>query len=162
MEGTLRKFVEEVKIFQRSVYPKRFFSIDFSIASIVVSKILFNDKCVMTNPNNVDKTSQKVIPFRDFQDCYLPKCDIKGSSLPKTWQWPFYVQTLDRLYVLCAKTEQERSIWMSGFRYVIASTLTVQTIMKHNRAGLDKSLLDRTKKFQEIQIQDNKFREKVI
>ena len=34
--------------------------------------------------------------------------------------------------------------------------------MKHNRAGLDKSLLDRTKKFQEIQIQDNKFREKVI
>ena len=57
MEGTLRKFVEEVKIFQRSVYPKRFFTIDFSIASIVVSKILYNDKCVMTNPENTDKSS---------------------------------------------------------------------------------------------------------
>ena len=73
------------------MYPKRFFSIDFSIASIVVSKILGNDKVVMSNSNLVDKQGQKVIPFRDFQDCYLPKCDIKGSSLPRTWQWPFYV-----------------------------------------------------------------------
>ena len=57
-------------------------------------------------------------------------------SMVKGWNHPFYVTTIDRLYVLCAPSDEERKMWMAGFRYVIASTLTVQVIMKHNQKTL--------------------------
>jgi hypothetical protein len=66
-----------------------------------------------------------VIPFRDISDCYLPKGEIDKKNLPKNWAYPFYVQTSERLFVLCAKNSDERNMWMAGFRYVIASTMTV-------------------------------------
>ena len=37
MEGFLRKFVEKVKFFQKSLHPKRYFMIDFTIASIIIA-----------------------------------------------------------------------------------------------------------------------------
>jgi hypothetical protein len=55
----------------------------------------------------------------------LPKGEIDKKNLPKNWAYPFYVQTSERLFVLCAKNTDERNMWMAGFRYVIASTMTV-------------------------------------
>ena len=47
----------------------------------------------------------KIIPFRDIKDTYLPKNPIPLRDLPKNWLFPFYVDTVSRIYVLCAKTE---------------------------------------------------------
>ena len=68
-------------------------------------------------------------------------------SLPKGWTHAFYVMTIDRLYVLCAPSDEERKMWMAGFRYVIASTLTVQVIMKHNSKQLNEKLKQKTEQF---------------
>jgi hypothetical protein len=41
MQGYLKKFVEHVKMFQLSVYPKRYFIIDFTLACILIRKEAF-------------------------------------------------------------------------------------------------------------------------
>ena len=46
-------------------------------------------------------------------------------------------------------------MWISGFRYVIASTMTVQVIMKHNNKALDEKLKRKTEKFQKLQAEEN-------
>ena len=121
MEGTLRKFVEEVKFFQMSVYPKRYFMIDFTLACVQIRYSKAKDKIHEAELEKIEKR----IPFRDVTDCYLPRGEIDKANLPKNWAFPFYVQTTERIFVLCAKNINERNMWMSGFRYVIASTLTV-------------------------------------
>ena len=47
-------------------------------------------------------------------------------------------------------------MWMSGFRYIIASTITVQTIMKNNNQIMDDKLKQRTKTFQHHEVVKNK------
>jgi|APSaa5957512535_1039671.scaffolds.fasta_scaffold230981_1 hypothetical protein len=128
MEGNLKKFVEKVKVFQMSIYPMRYFLIDFTSANIYIK----HDKNVKIKNNDPKNSKVKVIPFRSVKDCYLARSDVSNMSLPKGWQHAFYVVTIDRLYVLCSPSDEERKMWMAGFRYVIASTLTVQVIMKHN------------------------------
>ena len=129
MEGHLRKFVEKVKVFQRSLHPKRFFAIDFTIASVVISP----DKPTAEEMKKMDLNKDWIVmPFRDILECYPPMQVIDGRSLPNNWPFPFYLKTVHRLYILCARTANERKMWIAGFRYVIASTLTVQCIMSHN------------------------------
>ena len=83
-------------------------------------------------PQLQENDKVKIIPFRSVLDCYIPSASVKQASVPKNWPHIFYVHTIERTYSLCAKSEAERKMWMAGFRYVIASTLTVQIIMKHN------------------------------
>ena len=63
MEGTLRKFVEKVKFFQKSVHPKRYFMVDFQSAILTIK----HDK------DSKDASDIKKVLFRDILDCYLPK-----------------------------------------------------------------------------------------
>jgi len=63
MKGLLRKFVDKVKIFQKTMYPKRFFIIDFRAAILYIK----NDE------NTVDTNKIKEIPFCEILECYLPK-----------------------------------------------------------------------------------------
>ena len=44
-------------------------------------------------------------------------------------------------------------MWMAGFRYVIASTLTVQCIMKHNNEVMDQKLKIKTELFVKKQVE---------
>lgn len=128
MEGYLKKFVKQVRIFQRSLYPKRYFVIDFTIAKIFVKQ----DKSCTIGPKEGSNSKVKVIPFRSIKDCYLSTVKLDKSTVPKNWQNVFYVQTIERLYVLCAKNEEDLKMWMAGFKYIISSTSTVQQIMHHN------------------------------
>ena len=88
------------------------------------------------------------IMFRDILDCYLPKTDIK-KSLKKGWEDCLYLQTRNRLYILCTKTLEDRNMWMSGFRYIIASTITVQTIIMNNNERMNEKMRLKTKHFQD-------------
>ena len=72
--------------------------------------------------------------------------------MPKGWVHCLYLQTTERLYILCAKSLEDRNMWMSGFRYIIASTITVQTIMKNNNQIMDDKLKARTKTFQHHEV----------
>ena len=47
-------------------------------------------------------------------------------------------------------------MWMSGFRYIIASTLTVQQIMKNNEEEVKKKMKEKTKKITEIGAKEHK------
>lgn len=99
-------------------------------------------------PNEWKKDKKrKQIPFRDVKDCYLPQKNLKTDCLPKNWQFAFYVDTVERVYVLCAKTAEERSMWMAGFNYLIASTITVQQIMKSNNQRIENKLKEKTTQF---------------
>ena len=87
----------------------------------------------------------KTVLFRDILDVYVPKEPIK-HTMPKNWQHGLYLQTTERLFFLCAKSEEDRNMWMAGFRYLLASTLTVQNIMKDNSKILEQKIKERTKK----------------
>jgi hypothetical protein len=52
--------------------------------------------------------------------------------VPAFWEFNFFIKTNSREYSLFANKHGEREIWMAGFKYVIASTKTVQNIMKIN------------------------------
>lgn len=108
-----------------SIYPMRYFLIDFTSANIYIK----HDKKVKIraagDTRDLKNPKLKVIPFRSVKDCYLARADVSNLSLPKGWQYAFYVITIDRMYVLCSPSDEERKMWMAGFRYVIASTLTV-------------------------------------
>ena len=57
------------------------------------------------------------------------------------------------MFILCAQAAEDRNMWMSGFRYIIASTVTVQNIMKANNDRIDEKMKIRTKHMQEVGIQ---------
>jgi hypothetical protein len=78
----------------------------------------------------------------------LPKEDI-DDQLPKGWEWSIYLQCRERLFVLCAKTEEDRNMWMAGFRYLLASTITVQSIMQKNNERLEEKMKTLTEKIVE-------------
>lgn len=73
MEGHLKKFVEKVKIFQMSIYPKRYFIIDFTSANIFIK----HDKKVKSkmtgDVRDMKNPKLKIIPFRSIKDCYLAR-----------------------------------------------------------------------------------------
>lgn len=95
------------------------------------------------------KVSQfKITLFRDIKDCHLPKEDMSGQ-MPKNWQHGFFLITTERTYFLMAKTIEDRNMWMAGFRYLIASTVTVQNIMRDNSRLLDQKIKERTQKIVE-------------
>lgn len=77
---------------------------------------------------------------------------VTSQSFPNNWPYVFFVKTIERDYVLYAKTEDERKMWMAGFRYVIASTQTVQVIMKQNAEIQNKKLKERTQQLIQQQI----------
>jgi len=126
------------------MHPKRYFMIDFTIASIIICPDKPTKQQLKEPEANKD---WKILPFRDITDCYPPQQIIDGRSLPNNWPYPFYLQTLGRLYILCARRSDERKMWIAGFRYVIASTVTVQCIMKHNSKKSESKLKQITEKF---------------
>ena len=73
-----------------------------------------------------------VLPFRSVMDVHQPSTCLPQSVVPKDWEYPFSLHTIDRRYVLFAPSNEERKMWMAGFKYVISSTQTVQEIMKAN------------------------------
>lgn len=52
--------------------------------------------------------------------------------MPKNWPHGMYLKTRERLFFLMSKTLEDRNMWMAGFRYLLASTVTVQNIMQDN------------------------------
>lgn len=76
-------------------------------------------------------------------DCYLPKKNEKNKP-PSGWEHMLYLQTSDRLFLLCAKTLDDRNMWMAGLRYLLASTVTVQAIMKDNNKKLEEQINRKT------------------
>jgi hypothetical protein len=69
--------------------------------------------------------------------------------MPEGWPWGFYLNTRERLFFLCSQTQEDRNMWMSGFRYLLASTVTVQSIMRENTVILEKKIKERTDKIVE-------------
>ena len=121
MEGNLRKFVQKVRFFQKSLYPKRYFVIDFTIAKMFIKK----DRALEAGPNDTPTSDVKVLPFRSILDCSKPCVTSIPSDVPKKWRHLFMLRTIDRVFTLFAQSENEVDIWMAGFIYVITSTRTV-------------------------------------
>lgn len=133
MEGYMKKFVEKVKLFQKTVHPTRYFILDFQTAILTIKH----------DHKSTDKSQMKKILFRDILDCYLPLAKPEHKP-PKGWEHCLYLRTTERLYFLCARTLDDRNMWMSGFRYLLASTVTVQAIMRDNSKKLEEQIKQQT------------------
>ena len=145
MEGIVRKAAHKLQLFQRGAYQKRYLIVDFTSANIMLK----HDKTVVADPTFLSTDDCKFLPFRSILDCYQSRKDdstIK-RSFPSSWQFCFWVLTSEREYMFLCQSENERKMWMAGFRYVIASTKTVQNIMKNNLEQQKQKLRDRTEQF---------------
>ena len=54
------------------------------------------------------KGNVKSIPFRSVIDCYKPDKELNKVSLPKKWLFAFHLITIERKFILCATSENER------------------------------------------------------
>ena len=50
----------------------------------------------------------------------------------RKFNFPFFVKTEDRLFELYASCEEERTLWLAAFVYLIKSTREVQKIINRN------------------------------
>ena len=70
----------------------------------------------------------KTITFWDIHDVTLPENDILFNNqyfLPNGWVFCFNLKTRNRVFTLICKSKDDRNMWISCFRYVIASTVAV-------------------------------------
>ena len=51
------------------------------------------------------------------------KCYKIESKKDKDWTHSFHLITYDKSFILYAQTKRERDMWVTGFDYVIYSTL---------------------------------------
>ena len=80
--------------------------------------------------NNKDVKS---IPFREILECYEPATsqeEFLKATCSKKFQFPFFLKTKSRHFLLFASTHEERRMWLAGFQYVILSTKEVQKIIE--------------------------------
>lgn len=118
MQGYLKKRVQKLKFWQKGEYNKRFFILDFTIANIQIK----------TTKEETNKENIKKVPFRNIISCYLPNAKSEErirQVCSKTYRFPFFLKTLDRMYELCSSSEEERNMWIAGFSYIIVSTSQV-------------------------------------
>jgi len=122
MSGELKKKVQELKFWQKKIYPKRYFVIDFSTAVICIR-------------HAKDDTKFVSVPFREVLDVYIPPPQKESKikfECSKNFNFPFYLETKERKYLLFTATFDERIMWIAGFKYIIVSTTEVQRIMDEN------------------------------
>ena len=132
MEGVLRKTVSAVSVFQRDVFPRRYFIVDFTQAVIYIThhqefggeNMYWNKRLnrYVAKPFHqlLEEDEKKIVlPFRSVIDVHQPSTCLPQSVVPKDWEYPFSLHTIDRRYVLFAPSNDERKMWMAGFEYVI-------------------------------------------
>ena len=78
MQGRLKKLVEKVKMFQYTIYPERYFVIDFTSAIIYIK----HDENVPSKSSDLKNPKLKIIPFRSIKDCHLPHSSSGLPTLP--------------------------------------------------------------------------------
>lgn len=140
MQGYMRKRVQEVKFFQKNLFPKRYHIIDFTKAQLVIQN----------KPDSTDASKIKRVPFRDIQAAYLPTPEndkiLRRLASGSQYVLAFFVKTSNRVFELYTSTPDERDMWMSGFKYILISTKEVQSIMTNNDEKLIDKIQRQTKK----------------
>ena len=53
------------------------------------------------------------------------------------------------MYIFAVKADQSRAMWQSAFRYVIASTNAIQSILQHKTERIDEKIKILTKNMNE-------------
>jgi hypothetical protein len=117
MEGWMKKRVQEVKFFQKKLFPRRYFRIDFAQAKIQIQHKIGGDE---------NKT--QTLQFGDIKDVKTFDGEFEillKKDGPEFFNYPFMITTNDRDQYLYAYSEKERQMWVAAFKYVIVSTKQV-------------------------------------
>lgn len=70
----------------------------------------------------------KIIPFRNITECFLPTAKYEEGAqkiCSKKYKYPFFINTVDRMYELYTSQDDERQMWVTCFMYLIKSTKEV-------------------------------------
>lgn len=95
LEGYLKKRVNELKLFQTKIFPTRYYILNFADAVMIIQE----------KKGQADPKKCKYIPFRGITECFLPTEDYEKKTkaiCSKKYNFPFFVQTTDRLFELYA------------------------------------------------------------
>ena len=69
-----------------------------------------------------DDASTRAIAFRSICKVSTPaeeeEAHIRSNDCLKPWIYAFFVMTTDRQYLLYAKSEQDRAMWVAAFQYL--------------------------------------------
>ena len=139
MQGYLKKRVKELKLFQTKIFPTRYYVLNFADAIMIISE----------KKGHIDDSNSKVIPFRNILETFLPMEEYEKKAkevCSRKFNFPFFVKTEDRLFELYASTDEERTLWMAAFVYLIKSTFEVQKIINRNNEQYKQDLELQTKK----------------
>lgn len=73
-----------------------------------------------------DNKKIKNILFREILKVYKPQASadatLRKLASGSQYIYPFFVKTTVRQFELYTSSEEEREMWVAGFRYVIVST----------------------------------------
>ena len=109
MQGLLRKTVQSVSVFQRNIFPVRYFIVDFTQAVIYIThhqtfgkeNVKWNKRTKkyvpMTKHEMLEEDQKKiVIPFRSLIDTHSSNNNLPSAACPKDWPFSFSLNTIDR------------------------------------------------------------------
>ena len=113
LAGILGKRVKEKKLFQISMYPKRYHAVDFT------NGILFIKLNFQKSDND---SSTKQIPFRNIISMQKPGVQeesyIMRNDCAQPYKYPMFLKTTERDYQLYANSLHDRSLWIAAFEYI--------------------------------------------
>ena len=126
VQGFLKKYVNEVKLFQRKVKYKRYFVLDN------------NGKKMRIHKTNDPQSDYKLFNFSDIQAVIFNKeTPSQSMSIMERWSFKFHIVTSIREYELYAPSEDERELWLHSFFWITEMNIFQKQIMEtqvfHNR-----------------------------
>eukprot|EP00347_Sterkiella_histriomuscorum_P002779 403366832 len=101
VQGYLKKLTSKKSMFNDNKFQRRFFVLDLMTATFKYAK----------NPT----AQYKWYHFKNIQFIIS-----EGPELfcHKNYQYPFKIKVSERFYHLCAKTQQEKMMWVNGFNFL--------------------------------------------
>lgn len=117
---------------------KRYYVLDFEAAKLIIK----HDVCDYDESSN-----NQTIQFGSILSCSFIcngtdregiktyKYDVVDESnfdgfSESSYKFPFLIKLDNRDMILCAKTAEERQLWIAALEYAIVSTKKVQSIMR--------------------------------
>lgn len=109
VQGFLKKYVDTVKFFQKSLKYKRYFTLDH------------NAKKMRIHRSNDPQSEYKLFEYKDIlgMNLSVPNLDQK-MAIQERWSFKFTLVTQRRLYVLFAASMDERNLWIHTFTWILA------------------------------------------
>ena len=125
VQGFLKKFVKSIKLFQKSLYYKRYFVLDHTARKMRVHQ------------TNDPHSEYKLFEYKDILGIQVKKETLEDKmAIHERWSFEFQLNTAKRMFTLYAPSQDERNLWIHTFTWIIKRNEYLR-LLQDNPSALD-------------------------